>query len=172
MEKEVEYAWDNYTVSWLKPCWHHAIQDTMIMRKAFKSQVKIKCITIRCKFFSLFIGREPTTWPTSNCLQIMVYSNATSFNCVCLQIIFCSRHAITLSWKWQLVEDISDIYKKKKKLSYWMMKQLWNSVIAKYQSCFVSESRSIIHLGLDIRLRQIIDLLATDKTRISLNPVQ
>ena len=138
MEKEVEYAWDNYTVSWLKPCWHHAIQDTMIMQKAFKSQVKIKCITIRCKFFSLFIGQEPTTWPTSNCLQIMVYSNAMSFNCVCLQIIFCSRHAITLSWKWQLVEDISHIYQTKKKLSYWMMKQLWNSVIAKYQSCFVS----------------------------------
>ena len=44
MDKEEEYAWDNYTVSWLKPCGHHAIQDTMIMRKAFKSQEKIKCI--------------------------------------------------------------------------------------------------------------------------------
>ena len=41
MEKEVEYAWDNYTVSWLKPCRHNAIQDTMIMQKAFKSQVKM-----------------------------------------------------------------------------------------------------------------------------------
>ena len=170
MEKEVEYAWDNYTVNWLKPCWHHVIQDTMIMRKAFKSQVKIKCITIRCRFFSLFIGREPTTWPTSNCLQIMVYSNAMSFNCVCLQMILCSRHAITLSWKWQLVEDISDIYKKKRNLAT----EWWNNYgtrLSQNVSRVLSvESRSIIHLGLDIRLRQIIDLLATDKTRYFAQP--
>ena len=62
-EKEVEHAWDNFSLSQLTEtlnCGHHAIQDTMIMRKAFKSQVKIKFIIIRCKFFSLFIGRELT----------------------------------------------------------------------------------------------------------------
>ena len=34
----------------------------------------------RCIFSLLFIGRELTTWPASNCLQISVF----------LQIIFCS----------------------------------------------------------------------------------
>ena len=40
-------------------------------------------IIIQSKFFFLFIGREPTTWPANNCLQIMVA-------CVWLQIIFCT----------------------------------------------------------------------------------
>ena len=48
-----------------------------------------KRLIIRSKFFFLFIGREPTTWPANNCLQIMVYSCATPSNCVWLQIISC-----------------------------------------------------------------------------------
>ena len=162
MEKEVEYAWNNYTVSWLKPCGHHAIQDTMIMRKAFKSQVKIKCITIRCKFFSLFIGREPTTRPTSNCLQITVYSNAMSFNCVCLQIIFCSRHAITLSWKWRLVEDI---YRKKNLGTEWW-KSYWTRLSQNVSRVLSVASWSIICRSRMSRPKWIIDLLSTDKTRL------
>ena len=47
-------------------------------------------VIIRCNFFFLFIGLEPTAWPVNNCLQIMVCSCATSSNCVWLQIIFCS----------------------------------------------------------------------------------
>ena len=47
-------------------------------------------VIIRCKFFFLFIGREPTTWPANNCLQITVCSWALSSNFVWLQIIFCS----------------------------------------------------------------------------------
>ena len=51
-------------------------------------------VIIRCNFFFLFIGLEPTTWPANNCRQIMVCSCATSSNCVWLsvwlQIIFCS----------------------------------------------------------------------------------
>ena len=48
-------------------------------------------IIIRCKCFFLFrIGREPTSWPANNCLQIMVCSCAMSFNCFWLQILFCS----------------------------------------------------------------------------------
>ena len=47
-------------------------------------------IIIRCKSFFLFIGREPTTWPANNCLQIMVCSCAMLFNCFWLQILFCS----------------------------------------------------------------------------------
>ena len=46
---------------------------------------------IRCKCFFLFIGREPTTWPANNCLQIMVWSCAMSFNSFWLQILFCLR---------------------------------------------------------------------------------
>ena len=75
-------------------------------------------IIIRCKCFFLFIGREPTTWPTNNCLQIMI-------------------------------------------------KQLLNSIIAKYRDLSVSR-RSIICLSL--RLREIIDLLATDRSRYFAQP--
>ena len=48
-----------------------------------------------------------------------------------------------------------------------MIKQLLNSVIAKYRDSSVSR-RSIICLSL--RLRQIIDLLATDKSRYFARP--
>ena len=44
---------------------------------------------IRSKFFFLFIGREPTTWPANDCLQTMVCSGAMLSNRVWLQIIFC-----------------------------------------------------------------------------------
>ena len=50
----------------------------------------IKSIIIQSKFFFLFIGWEPTTWPANNCLQIMVCSCAMPSNSVWLQIIFCS----------------------------------------------------------------------------------
>ena len=43
-----------------------------------------------CRFVFLFIGRELTTWPANNCLQIMVCSCSVSSNCVWLQIILCS----------------------------------------------------------------------------------
>ena len=45
---------------------------------------------IRSKFFCLFVGREPTTWPANNCLQIMVCSCAMLSNWFWLQIIFCT----------------------------------------------------------------------------------
>ena len=48
-----------------------------------------------------------------------------------------------------------------------MIKQLLNSVIAKYRDSSVSR-RSIICLSL--RLRQIIDLLATDESRYFAQP--
>ena len=54
-----------------------------------KVNASVTVIMIRCKFFFLFIGREPTTWPANNCLQIMVCSCAMSSNCAWLQIIFC-----------------------------------------------------------------------------------
>ena len=48
-----------------------------------------------------------------------------------------------------------------------MIKQLLNSVITKYHDLSMSR-RSIIYLSL--RLRQIIDLLATDKSRYFAEP--
>ena len=61
-----------------------------VLRKKKRNNNKIKQIIIRCKCFFLFIGREPTTWPANNCLQIMVCSCAMPSNCVWLQIIFCT----------------------------------------------------------------------------------
>ena len=58
-------------------------------------------------------------------------------------------------------------YLLKNKLRNRMIKQLLNSVIAKYCDLSVS-CRSIICLSL--RLRQIIDLLATDKSRYFAQP--
>ena len=65
---------------------------------------KIKWIIIRCIFFFRFIGREPTTWPANNCLQIMVCSCVVLSKCDLLQIIFCSCVVVTtLSVKkWQV----------------------------------------------------------------------
>ena len=50
----------------------------------------LNIIIIRSKFFFLFVGQEPTTWPVNNCLQIMICSCAMPSNCVWLQIIFCT----------------------------------------------------------------------------------
>ena len=50
-----------------------------------------------------------------------------------------------------------------------MIKQLLNSVITKYQDLSVSR-RSIICLSLELWLRQIIDLLSTDKSQYFAQP--
>ena len=105
-----------------------------------------KQIIIRCKFFFLFIGREPTTWPANNCLQIMVCSCAMSSNCVWLQIIFCLMRERNHAWyviAWKKADRFaSRRYSLKNKLGDRMIKQLWNSVIAKYRDLSVSR-RSI-----------------------------
>ena len=59
------------------------------MLKSFLSLL-VSEIIIRSKFFFLFIGRQPTTWPVNNCLQIMVCSCAMPSNSAWLQITFCS----------------------------------------------------------------------------------
>ena len=46
-------------------------------------------INIRCVFFFLSTGREFSTWPANNCLQIMVCSCVVPPKRVFLQIIFC-----------------------------------------------------------------------------------
>ena len=132
--------------------------------------MQIKIIIIRCKCFFLFIGQKPTTWPANNCLQIMVCSCAMSFNCFWLQILFCSCVNETTLFsvlRSLLHENGRSLRFPKIFLGDRMIKQLLNSVIAKYRDFSVSR-RSIICFSL--RLRQIIDLLATDKSRYFAQP--
>ena len=49
-------------------------------------QIYVPYIYIHLHFFFLFIGRQQTTWPANNCLQMMVCSCAILFNCILLQI--------------------------------------------------------------------------------------
>ena len=131
--------------------------------------------TIRSKFFFLFIGREPITWPANNCLQIIVCPCAMPSNCVWLQIIFCTcvKETVLFSFLRSVLREngrslrFPRIFIKKNKLGDRKIKQLLNSVIAKYRDLSMSR-RSIIYLSL--RLRQIIDLLATDKSRYFAQP--
>ena len=126
-------------------------------------------IIIRCKFFFLFIGRQPTTWPANNCLQIMSCSCAMLSNCVWLQIIFCScvNETTLFSFLWSLLREKWQIACFPKIL---IKKQTWRSndktiigaIIAKYRDLSVSRK--------SIPLRQIIDLLATDKSRYFAQP--
>ena len=98
-------------------------------------------IIISSKFFFLFIGREPTTWPANNYLQIMVCSCTMLSNCVWLWdlaannilLIRKRNHAFLLAWKWQIALLPKDIHGDQ------MIKQLFlNSVTAKYRDLSLS----------------------------------
>ena len=95
------------------------------------------------QFFFLFIGREATTWPANNCLQIVVCSCTVSPNCVWLQIILCwwCVNAIALAWKWQITNlFMYQRYSLRKQTHDRMIKTIIiiNSVIAKYSDLSVS----------------------------------
>ena len=119
--------------------------------------------------FLPFIGREPTTWPANNCLQIMVCSCAMSFNCFWvsfwLQILFCSCVNETMFFSFLrslLLENGRSLRFPKiflKKQTRWSNDKTISEL---------GYRRSIICLSL--RLRQIIDLLATDKSRYFAQP--
>ena len=97
-------------------------------RKAMLLNI-ITLIIIRSKFFFLFIGQEPTTWPANNCLQIMVCSCAMLSNCVWLQIIFCScvKETVLFAFLRSLLPEngrllrFPRIFIKKNKLGDWMI---------------------------------------------------
>ena len=84
-----------------QPCW---IINYCIDRA---SKNKLSRIIIRSKFFFLFNGWEPTTWPANNCLQIMVCSCAMPSNCVWLQIIFysCVKETMLFSFLRSLLRE-------------------------------------------------------------------
>ena len=105
----------------------------------------------------------------------MVCSCAMPSNCVWLQIILCTcvKETVLFSFLRSPLREngrslrFPRIFIKKNKFGDQMIKQFLNSVVAKYRDLSVSR-RSIICLSL--RLRQIIDLLATDKSRYFAQP--
>ena len=154
--------------------------DDMLFHPSLACKKSVLCvinvIIIRYKFFFLCIGRTPTTWPGNNSLQIMVCSCAMSpivfgFKCLAESNILLTRKrnhaflllAIALSSR-MADRFASRRYLLKNKLGDRMIKQLLNSVIAKYRDFSVSR-RSIICLSL-----RLIDLLATDKSRYFAQP--
>ena len=113
------------------------------------------------KFFFLFIGWEPTTWPATNCPQIMVCSCAMPSNCVWLQIIFCScvKETVLFSFLRSLLRENGRLLRFprifiKKKQTRWSNDN-WSR-------------RSIICLSL--RHWQVIDVLATGKSQYFAQP--
>ena len=155
---------------------------------SFRDEITV--IFIRRNFFSLFIGREPPTWRANGCLRIKVCLCALSSYCVWLQMIFCScvnettlfsllrsllreNGSSTPEWVRSVSTGAendrfaSRRYSLKNKPGDRMIKQLLNSVIAKYRDLSVSRSSNIC---LSLRFRQIIDLLATDKLRYFAQP--
>ena len=158
---------------------NHVSPSTVIWKLLYRSKaicnftkmtrIKTKHITrtiyiihIRCIFSFLFIGRELTTWPANNCLQVSVL----------LQIIFCSC-IIETTLSCENGGSVPRAGREGFDIFCWSKerwsndKQLLNSVIAKHHDLSVSR-RSIICLSL--RLREIIDLLAIDKSRYFAQP--
>ena len=107
----------------------------------------INVFIIRSNFFFLLIGREPTTWPTNNYLQIIDCSCAMSSNCVWVQIIFfsCVKESTLFSFlRSLLLANGRSLHLPKifiKKQTRWSndKTQFLNSVIAKYR--YLSLSR-------------------------------
>ena len=176
------------TFVWSAPSFHVILDQKHVVSRPFLSsknpyfQNEAKCknfllimsFIIRCKFFFLFIGRELTSWPANKCLQIMVCSCALSSNFVWLQILFCSciNETTLFSFCDRSCVKMADRftcrrYSLRNKLGDRMIKQLLNSVIAKYRDLSGSRT-SVIYLSL--RLRQITDLLATDKSQYFAQP--
>ena len=132
-------------------------------------QAKCYCHSMQT-FLPFHIGRKQM-WPANNCLQIMVCSCLMFPNCVWLQKIFCSCINETMRDRSCLKKGIclfSQRYSSKNKLGERMIKQLLNSVSAKY--CDLPVLRTSI-ICLSLWLQQIIDQLAQTNHNILLNLV-
>jgi len=116
-------------------------------------------IIIRCIFSFHFIGRELTTWPANTCLQISVLLQIIFCPCVIETTLLCENSGSVprAGREWFDIVDQNNGDR--------MMKQLLNSVIAKYCDLSGSCGSIIIIVCLSRWLRQIFDLLATDKSR-------
>ena len=156
--------------------------DDMLFYPSLACKKSVLCvinvIIIRYKFFFLCIGRTPTTWPANNSLQIMVCwawcaMSPIVFGFKCLaesRVLFMRKrnHAfllLAIALTSRMADRFaSGRYLLKNKLGDRMIKQLLNSVTAKYRDYSVSR-RLIICLSL-----RLIDLLATDKSRYFAQP--
>ena len=129
----------------------------------------IKLIIIWCKFFFLFIGWKPTTWPANNCLQIMVCSCAMSSNCVWLQIIFCSCVNETTRDRYCMNKGKSLRFPK-----IFIKKQTWwsnDKTVIELGYHKISWFASVSHINyLPQPLAWAIDLLAADNSRYFAQP--
>ena len=147
------------------------VNQSMCLPYTSRKASTIFDIIIRCKFFFLFIGWKPTTWPSNNCLKNngLLMRNVIQL-CLAADNILLMRnrnHAwYALAWK-KADRFAPQRCSLKNKLGDRTIKQLLNSVITKYRELPVS-CTSIIYLTL--QLRQISDLLATDKPRYFAQP--
>ena len=133
-------------------------------------QAKCYCHSMQT-FLPFHIGRKQM-WPANNCLQIMVCSCLMFRNCVWLQKIFCSCINKTMHDRSCLKKGRLLHFPKifiKNKLGDRMIKQLLNSVSAKY--CDLPVPRTSIIICLSLWLQQIIDQLAQTNHNILLNLV-
>ena len=131
---------------------------------------KRRVLSFDAFFFFLSIGREPTTWPPNNCLQIMVCSCVVQSKRVLLQIIFCSCIIGTTfsRGKWQIASLSCQEMIKIWKQTWWSNDKTIIELGYRKISWFVSVLP--INYLLSLRLRQIIDQLATDKLRYFAQP--
>ena len=137
----------------------------------------IKSIIIRSKFFSLFIGREHTTWPANNCLEIMVCSSAMPSNSVWLQIIFysCVKETVLFSFLCdRSCVKMADPFASKgyslQKQTQWSNDKTIIELGYRKISWFVSVSQINYLLQPSALANNIIDLLATDKLQYFAQP--
>ena len=95
--------------------------------------VHVQSIIIRCRFFFPSIGRQPTTWPANNCLQIMVCSCVVPSKRVLLQIIICS-----------CIIGTTNTFSREK----WLIASLSCQVVTKiWKETLGSNDKTIIELG-------------------------
>ena len=141
-----------------------------------KHKLQTKIIIIRCIFFFLSTGREPTTWPVNNCLQIMVCSCVVPSKRGLLQIIFCSC-VIGIMFsreKWQIgslsCQEVVKIWNQ----TWWPNRKITWFVSVSQITIFYSASSNNEQLLDEVkqnimicqwRADQIIDLRDTDKSR-------
>ena len=118
---------------------------------------------IRFIFSFLFIGREPTTRPANNCLQISVLLQIIFCSCV-LEITLLCENGRSVA---RAVRECFDIFS-------WSKEQWSNDktiIELGYRKISWFVSVSLINISChSLWLRQIIDLLANDKSRCFAQP--
>ena len=150
---------------------HQMVNQSMCLLYMSRKASTIFDIIIHGKFFFLFIGWKPTTWPANNCLKNngLLMRNVVQLCLAANNILLMrKRNHVWYVLAWKKADRFAPRRcSLKNKLGDWMIKQLLNSVITKYRELPVS-CTSIICLSL--QLRQISDLLATDKPQYFAQP--